>query len=86
MIAVQLPSEIEKYARKCVADGRFADLDEVLTTALELLRDHDQTKQFFMAMLDEAEAESEPDGWVSPEQMGAGLYRIIEDVEQRRRG
>jgi hypothetical protein len=39
-----------------------------------------------MSMLDEAEAESERDGWVSMEEMNAGLHRIIENVEQRHRG
>ena len=85
MIEVQLPTEVEDYARRCVAEGRYADLGEVVTSALNLLRAHDYTKESFAAMLDEAEAEGDRDGWVSMEEMSADLNRIIEEVEQQKR-
>ncbi|HKM63691.1 MAG TPA: type II toxin-antitoxin system ParD family antitoxin [Acidisphaera sp.] len=84
MIEVDVPQDVEQFARNCVADGRFSNLGDVVTAALQLL-EREYTKKAFVAMLEEAEAEAERDGWVSTEQMDAELDKILEEARQQRR-
>ncbi len=41
-MAIQLTGEHEQFVRSLVQDGDFASEDEVIDTALRLLREHDE--------------------------------------------
>ncbi len=65
---VHLTPELERFAKECVADGRYNNVSEVVRDALRLLQDAAERKRKFMAMIHEVEAEVERDGTVSVDQ------------------
>ena len=81
MIKIDLPAEVESFARQCVTDGRFQSLDEVVASAIQLLRDHDEAKRRFTAMLEEAEAEGDREGWISADELDAELAQIMAEAK-----
>jgi putative addiction module CopG family antidote len=78
---VKLPPALEAFAQDCVADGRYGDIDEVLSSGLRLLQGQEARKTAFMAMLKEAEAESERDGYFTIDDVMAEIDEIIDAVE-----
>jgi antitoxin ParD1/3/4 len=59
---VVLPPALEKFARDCVADGRYSNVSEVVRSALRLLQQYEGQRQEFEATLREAEEESGREG------------------------
>jgi len=78
---VKLPPALETFAQESVADGRYRDVSEVVSSALRLLQDQEVRKEAFMAMLKEAEAEAERDGCFTVEEVMAEIDEIIDAVE-----
>jgi antitoxin ParD1/3/4 len=75
---VSLTPELERFARECVAEGRYNNVSEVMRAALRLLQEWEQQRQQFTAMLDEAVAEAERDGTFTVEEVRAGAQAIID--------
>jgi antitoxin ParD1/3/4 len=75
---VHLTPELERFARQCVADGRYNNVSEVVRSALRLLQDIEQQRRQFTAMLDEAMEEADRDGTFTIEEVRAGAQAIID--------
>jgi antitoxin ParD1/3/4 len=82
---VHLTPELERFARDCVADGRYNNVSEVVRDALRLLQDAAERKRQFMAMLHEVQAEVDRDGTVSIEEALVEFDRIVDEAEQARK-
>jgi antitoxin ParD1/3/4 len=59
---VDLPAELERFARDCVAEGRYSDVSDVVRDALCLLRAREQQRREFTATLRAAEDEADRNG------------------------
>ena len=79
---MNLTPELARIAASAVASGRYRDVGEVLDAALRLLQRQEEARAAFVASLDEAEAESERDGFCTTDEVDAELRGIIE--EERR--
>jgi antitoxin ParD1/3/4 len=79
---VHLTPELERFARECVAEGRYNNVSEVVRQGLRMLQDAEERKRGFMAMLREVEADVELHGTVSADEALAEMDRIIDEVEQ----
>jgi antitoxin ParD1/3/4 len=75
---VHLTPELERFARQCVADGRYNNVSEVVRSALRLLQDIEQQRRQFTAMLDGAMEEADRDGTFTIEEVRAGAQAIID--------
>jgi putative addiction module CopG family antidote len=74
---VTLSPELERFAEEAVAAGRYRDLSEVVSAALSLLQRAEAARAEFIASLEEAEAESEREGWHSLEEVMTEADQII---------
>lgn len=81
MMKVELTPALEAFVQDSIADGRYRDASEVVSSGLQLLQDQDARKAAFMAMLKEAEAEAERDGYFTIEEVVAEMDAIIDAVE-----
>ncbi len=82
---IELSSDIEGFVQELVAAGRFADADEAVNYGLSLLRDQQAQKDAFMAMLKEAEAEAERDGYFTIEEVTAEIDEMLDALEAEKR-
>lgn len=55
---VSLSPELEKFAADCVESGRFDSVDDVVRTALGMLRYREERNQRFTALVAEARDEA----------------------------
>jgi antitoxin ParD1/3/4 len=78
---VSLTPELERFARSCIADGRYNNISEVVRAALRLLQEREQQREQFTATLDEALEEAEREGTFTVEEVLAEIDRII-DVDK----
>ena len=74
---VSLTPELERFAERCVHDGRYASVSEVARAALRLLQEQEEQRRRFLAMLTAAEAEGEARGFADVETVAAELDRAI---------
>lgn len=77
MDAVTLPPELERFATEAVAAGRYRDLAEVVRVGVELLQRAETERAAFVRSLEDAEAESDREGWHSLDDVMAEADRII---------
>jgi antitoxin ParD1/3/4 len=75
---VHLTPELERFARECVAAGRYNNMSEVVRAALRLLQDWEGQREQFTAMLDEAVEEADREGAFTVEEVRAGAQAIID--------
>ena len=75
---VSLTPELERFARNCVAGGRYNNVSEVVRAALRLLQEWEQQREQFTATLDEAVAEADREGTFTVEEVRAGAQAIID--------
>lgn len=75
---VHLTPELERFARECVAAGRYNNVSEVVRSALRLLQDSEERRREFLAMLHEAEAEAERTGTSTIDEVIADVDAIID--------
>ncbi len=80
---VHLTPELERFAKACVAGGRFNNVSEVVRAGLRMLQEAEERRAAFVRSLDEARAESERDGWVSADEVLAEMDAIIEAAEAK---
>jgi antitoxin ParD1/3/4 len=74
---VHLTPELERFARECVAEGRYNNVSEVVRSALRLLQEIEEQRRQFTAMLREAEEEADRDGTFTLEEVLAEVDGII---------
>lgn len=84
MSDITLTSEQKAFAERCVASGRFPDLDSVVGAGLELLSVAEQRKTAFAAMLEDTVAEGERLGWVDLDAMDAELDELVRNATTER--
>jgi antitoxin ParD1/3/4 len=82
---VHLTPELERFAKQCVAEGRYNNVSEVVREGLRMLQDAAERRRNFMAMLAEVQDEVDRDGAVSIEEALAEVDKIIEAAEQAQR-
>ncbi|MBF0587734.1 MAG: type II toxin-antitoxin system ParD family antitoxin [Magnetococcales bacterium] len=59
---VSLTTELETFARTCVADGRYNNVSEVVRMGLRLLQEREDRRHRFNAMLDTVRDEAKREG------------------------
>ena len=77
---VHLTTDLERFAKHCVESGRYNNVSEVVRSALRMLQDAEARRERFMAMLDDARAEGERDGFVEIDDVLAELDGIIAEA------
>jgi antitoxin ParD1/3/4 len=75
---VSLTPELERFARECVAEGRYNNVSEVVRAALRMLQEWEQQREQFTASLDEALEEADREGTFTVEEVRAGAQAIID--------
>lgn len=80
---VSLPPVLEKFARDCVADGRYSNVSEVVRSALRLLQQYEEQRRQFAASIEEAQAEADRDGTFTIEEVLAEVDAIIDSAGKR---
>lgn len=75
---VHLTPELENFTRHCVADGRFNNISEVVRAALRLLKDSEDRRQHFNAMLDVVRKEAKREGTFDADAVLAEMDEVID--------
>jgi antitoxin ParD1/3/4 len=75
---VHLTPELERFARECVAEGRYNNVSEVVRPALRLLQEIEEQRRQFTASLIEAEEEADREGTFTMEEVLAEAQAIID--------
>lgn len=75
---IDLPPELEAFARDCVTSGRYSDTNDVIRAALRRLQDAEARRSSFNAMLAETRAEADRDGTFELDTVLAEADAIIE--------
>ena len=75
---VHLTPELERFARDCVASGRYNNVSEVVRSALRLLQEQEDQRRYLLALVREAEAEAEQEGTCTLEDVLGAIDAIIE--------
>jgi len=75
---VSLTPELERFARECVAEGRYNNVSEVVRSGLRLLQEQEQFRRQFEATLREAEEEADRDGWLTIDEVAAEMQAVID--------
>jgi len=75
---VHLTPELERFARDCVAEGRYNNVSEVVRSGLRLLQELEEQRRQFTTMLDEAVAEADREGTFTVAEVLAELDGIID--------
>jgi antitoxin ParD1/3/4 len=79
---VHLTPELERFARECVAEGRYNNVSEVVRSGLRLLQEMEEQRRYLLRQMREAEAEADREGMVSLETVLAELDEIIDAPEK----
>lgn len=77
-----LPPALERDSDVAVASGRFRDRAEVLAAGLRLLQRSDAEVDALAASLEEARAERERDGWLTPDDVHAEMVALIDEARR----
>jgi antitoxin ParD1/3/4 len=79
---VHLTPELERFARDCVAEGRYNNVSEVVRSALRLLQDQEEQRRYLLKLVREAEAEARRDGTYTLESVLAEMDAIIDSPNE----
>jgi antitoxin ParD1/3/4 len=79
---VLLPPALEKFAHDCVADGRYANVSEVVRSALRLLQEYEEQRRQFATSIEEAQAEADRDGTFTLEEVLTEMDAVIGGVSK----
>ena len=82
---VHLTSELERFARECVTEGRYNNVSEVVRQGLRMLQEAQERRRAFTASLHAAEERAEREGWVEAEDALAEMDRVIDELEREQR-
>ncbi len=75
---IDLPPELEAFARDCVTSGRYSDTGDVIRAALRQLQDAEAHRHSFAAMLAETRAEADTIGTYDVATVLAEMDAIID--------
>jgi putative addiction module CopG family antidote len=81
---ITLTPDLERFAAEAVAAGRYRDMSEVVQAGLSLLKQTEAEVADFITSLEEARAEGERDGFLSPAQVECRVRATIAKVSARR--
>jgi antitoxin ParD1/3/4 len=79
---VHLTPELERFARDCVTEGRYNNVSEVVRSALRLLQEQEEQRQYLLALVRGAEAEAEREGTSTLENVLAEMDAIIDSPDE----
>jgi antitoxin ParD1/3/4 len=79
---VSLTPALEKFARDCVADGRYGNVSEVVRAAMRLLQEYEEQRRQFVASIEEAQAEADRDGTFTLEEVLVEVDLIIDSARK----
>ena len=82
---VSLTPELEGFAERCVASGRYGNVSEVMRAALRLLADQEARRTAFTEMLERVEREADEKGWLTADQVDAELRKVIAQAKAARK-
>jgi len=82
---VSLTPELEGFAERCVASGRYGNVSEVMRAALRLLEQQEARRAAFTEMLDRAEREADEKGWLTADEVDAELGEVIASARTARK-
>lgn len=78
---VSLTPELERFARECVAEGRYNNVSEVVRSGLRLLQEQEELRRQLTAMMQEIEEEADRGTNYTLEEVLAEIDDIIEEAE-----
>jgi antitoxin ParD1/3/4 len=78
---VSLTPELEGFAERCVASGRYGNVSEVMRAALRLLADQEARRTAFTEMLERVEREADEKGWLTADQVDAEFGELFQRRE-----
>ena len=81
---VSLTPELEGFAERCVASGRYGNVSEVMRAALRLLEQQEARRAAFTEMLDRTEREADEKGWFTADEIDAELGEVIANARAAR--
>jgi len=81
-INVHLTPELERFARQCVAEGRYNNVSEVVRSALRLLQEQEEQRRYLLKLVREAEAEADREGTHSLEDVLAEMDAVIDSPDE----
>jgi antitoxin ParD1/3/4 len=79
---VHLTPALEKFARDCVAEGRYNNVSEVVRSGLRLLQEQEEVRRQLILSIRDAEAEADRDGWFTIEEVLAEMDAIIDESDR----
>lgn len=82
---VSLTPELEGFAERCVASGRYGNVSEVMRAALRLLEQQETRRAAFTEMLDRTEREADEKGWLTADKVDAELGEVIANARAARK-
>ena len=82
---VSLTPELEGFAERCVASGRYGNVSEVMRAALRLLEQQEARCAAFTEMLDRTEREADEKGWLTADEVDAELGEVIANARAARK-
>jgi putative addiction module CopG family antidote len=82
MDGLTLPPDLERFADEAVASGRFRDRSELLAAGVGLLQRQEAARAAFIKTLEDAEAESERDGWLTIDEVHAEMSALIDEARR----
>ncbi len=83
---VSLTPELEGFAERCVASGRYGNVSEVMRAALRLLEQQEARRVAFTEMLQRVEHEADEKGWLSADEVDTELGEVIARATSARKG
>ena len=84
MNGITLSPDLERIAADIVAQGRYADLDDVVRAGIGMLQRAEAERAAFIGSLHEAMAEGDRDGFSTMDEVLAEMDGIIEDMARAR--
>jgi antitoxin ParD1/3/4 len=84
MATVTLTPEQERFVADAVAQGRYRDASAVVQAGLALLQCAEAERTAFIATLQEAEAESEREGFLTIEDVHREMSDLIDELARKR--
>ena len=86
MNSVILSPDLERFADKAVASGRYRDVADVIAAGVGLLQRREQARAALIKSLEDAQAEGERDGFFELDQVLAEVDAIIDDEARHQAG
>src|SRR5205807_4655120 len=80
---VHLTPELERFARECVAEGRYNNVSEVVRDALRRLQEAEDRRRAFQKSLDDAVADAELNGYISAEDALAEIDAMLDELDRK---